>query len=324
MRISKAVWVPAVRLAVLILLALSSGSGRLDSLLGRAGLNRVAQQNQEYLQTSFDRSVRIFGILSVVKVGLAMVEGTEVGVGFNLEVGDIVEAAHDYVNTAWYVVMAGGVVLLGIQYLITAVAKVDHFFLTAALILFTGAVLARMAGPRLKIARRLFFDAGIFVGLLTAALYLLVPLSIRGGSILSKTITRPSLEEVETGIASMKKDLFEEKQESQGFFGALRQSKDRLQNATRYLKEKTNQMVLWILKLITVYLFDCIVFPLLLFAGLFWFARGCLRYLLRITERSHLRDDLLEVIHAGTKVLPRMAPEHLSSQKASECKKEGP
>ncbi len=300
---------PAVRAGFLIALALGTGSSRLDSWFGQLGFNRVAQHNEEYLKSSFDRSVRIFGVLSIVKVGLAVVEGTQVGVGFGLEVGDVVQAAYDYINTAWYVVMAGGVILLGIQYLLSAATHIDHLLLMVALFLFAGAIVIRSAFPTWKTMRRILYDAGLFAGLLSAAVYLLFPLSVRGGAFLSKTITRPSLEEVESGVVSMKQDLFEQGSQSQGIVAAWRQSKERLQKVTVYLKDKTSQMVLWILKLITAYLFDCIVFPLMLFALFYWFARGCLRYLFRVTDRKHLKEDLVEVLRgeptALTQALPR-------------------
>jgi hypothetical protein len=40
-----------------------------------------------------------------------------------------------------------------------------------------------------------------------------------------------------------------------------------------YLKEKASELTVWILKLIAGYLFDCLVFPLGLFALLVWFTR---------------------------------------------------
>jgi hypothetical protein len=42
---------------------------------------------------------------------------------------------------------------------------------------------------------------------------------------------------------------------------------------TEYLKERASELVVWILKLIAGYLFDCLVFPLALFALLFLFTR---------------------------------------------------
>ena len=89
-------------LAVLLLAAvILSATGHIPMLIDSLGLHKLKQSNETYLQSSFDRSLATFGILTGIKVGLAVIEGTEVGVGFGLEIGDAVQAAYDYIDLAW-------------------------------------------------------------------------------------------------------------------------------------------------------------------------------------------------------------------------------
>ena len=54
------------------------------------------------------------------------------GVGFGVQLGDVVQAAYDYVNIAWQTVLAGGVFLLGTLFLLQAVDIVDGWVAGAA------------------------------------------------------------------------------------------------------------------------------------------------------------------------------------------------
>ena len=64
------VYRPAI-LALLAFLTLLSATGHVDKALNWCGLNRLTEVNRVYLQSSFDRSLNLFGVLSTVKVGLA-------------------------------------------------------------------------------------------------------------------------------------------------------------------------------------------------------------------------------------------------------------
>jgi hypothetical protein len=60
---------------------------------------------------SMERTVDSFMIVSALKGGLALLEGSTVGVGFALQVGDIVQPLYDYVDFVWNVLLYAGVVL---------------------------------------------------------------------------------------------------------------------------------------------------------------------------------------------------------------------
>ena len=98
-------------LAILSLACFTAVTGILDKSIGFFGMQRLGEANDAYLQEAFDRSLSGFLILSGIKSGLAVIEGSEVGIGFNLEIGDIVQSVYDYVDIAWKTALAGGAVL---------------------------------------------------------------------------------------------------------------------------------------------------------------------------------------------------------------------
>ncbi len=275
---SKKLPIPPRRLLIAILLlggVLLTASGATERALGICGLNRLNAKTGAHLESSFQRSLRIFAVLSTIKVGLAVVEGTEVGVGFGLQVGDVVQAAYDYVDIAWRTILAGGVILLGTQSLLAAASLADHWLLAVTLAILALTVLTQ--GPPLRLHRthQALRQAGLFMTVLTTACYLLLPLSITGGAYLSSRITAPSIEEAESGLSTLTEDLFSANQTTDGrLLSRWAQTKEQLNHMASYLKEKTSAMVVWILKLIAGYLFDCLVFPVLLFVPLLWLTRG--------------------------------------------------
>jgi NADH:ubiquinone oxidoreductase subunit 6 (subunit J) len=267
---SRRVFLAALLLGAMLLTAF----GVTERLLGTCGLDGLTSKNEAYLESSFERSLRTFAVLSTIKVGLAVVEGTEIGVGFGLQVGDVVQAAYDYVDIAWRTVLAAGVILLATRTLLEAAALLNHWLLAGTLAAFVLMILTQEAPPRLARTHRMLREAALFMTVLTAACYLVLPLSIAGGAYLSGKITAPSIEEAESGLSALGEDLFPEGETADGGLGSRwTQIKDRLNHMASYLKEKASELTVWILKLIAGYLFDCLVFPLGLFALLVWFTR---------------------------------------------------
>ncbi len=261
-------------LGLLIVAILLTALGFTDRFLGTCGLDRLASKNETYLESAFQRSLRTFAVLSTIKVGLAVVEGTEIGVGFGLQVGDVVQAAYDYVDIAWRMVLAAGILLLGTRILLEAAALLDPWLLAVTLTAFALTVVTRGTPPRLPRAHRMLRQLALFMTVLTAAFYLILPLSIAGGSFLSSRITAPSIEEAESGLAGLKEDLFAEDQTADGGLAEKwTHIKDRLNHMASYLRERASELVVWILKLIAGVVFDCLVFPLALFVLLVWFTR---------------------------------------------------
>ncbi|MBW2119095.1 MAG: hypothetical protein JRH09_14405, partial [Deltaproteobacteria bacterium] len=85
-------------IALLLILTYLAGGGNIDRYFEMCGMHKITTSNEKYLPNSFDKALDGFLVLSGIKMGLAVVEGSEVGIGFNLEIGDLVQAAYGYVD----------------------------------------------------------------------------------------------------------------------------------------------------------------------------------------------------------------------------------
>ncbi|HDQ46280.1 MAG TPA: hypothetical protein ENN17_12420 [bacterium] len=310
------------RIAVILLLgcmALLSRTHRADAVLNRAGLGRLAESNTAYLDQSLKKSLGTFGVLSAVKVGLAVVKGTEIGVGFGIQIGDVVQSAYDFVDLAWRAVLASAAILLGTQFLLKTAALAGHVFLTAVWILI---ILGKITGwllPAYKTLKRILKDACLVAVILAAALYVVIPLSVAGGRLLSVQITKPVLDPAEENLVRLRADLFPDKtQEKEPLLTKLKQTREQIARITEYLTQKSVDLSLWILRIVAGYLFDSLVFPLLFFLFLMWLTRTGVSYLFQLSGESALRKDLEEIAFRLTGYLKHR--ERLSPSSPEKCR----
>ncbi len=262
------------------------------------GFNTISKSNDTYLETSFDRSVNTFLVLSVIKAGLAVLEGTEIGVGIGIEVGGVVQAVYDYVDLAWKTVLASSVVLLGTRYILQTSGLIDQWFLSAALLFLLLQLLSRWYLPRQNTLKNLLRDTGLVLTLFTLLLYIVLPLSVAGGQLLSKHITAKPVLEAETGFFQLKQNAFPESENAKkGIWGKLTDAKNQIVQVVKTINAKSSEMSVWVLKLIAGYLFDCIVFPLMLFIALFYLSKFLIRYIFDIQKQKTLKEDLESILH---------------------------
>ena len=123
---------------ILLIIVLLSGivlavTGYLDRSIDVLGLGKVAAANEAYLQNAFDQALTGFLVLSGIKSGLAIVEGSEIGLGFSLEIGDVVQAAYDYVDIAWKTALAGGTILMITRLILQTIVVLDQWSLALLL-----------------------------------------------------------------------------------------------------------------------------------------------------------------------------------------------
>ena len=290
--IARLVW--SVILVATIVLATVGLADRLAEKMGLGHLNRV---NAAYLDEASERSMQVFFVLSAIKVGLAVVEGSEVGVGFGLELGDVVQAAYDYVDITWKMVLAGTVILQCMRFALASAAVVDQWFLAVTLFAILMMYLCRWGAPGWIKTRRAFRDSTLLLTVITLTLYLVLPLSIAGGARLSNRITRPSLEEARHGLVTIQNELSRKTDGGdEGILGLLSSAKAKVQEVASYVTGKMRDMAGYLLTLIAVYIFDCLVFPLVLFIGLLWCARVTARYLVGVKQNQNMREDLETIL----------------------------
>jgi hypothetical protein len=287
---------------LLIIFAILSATTILERGLNPIGLSRLGHSNDGYLERAFAKSVSGFLILSGIKSGLAVVEGSSVGVGFSLEVGDVVQPIYDAVDIAWRAAMAGGGVIVFMQMTLKAVRIIDHWALAAWLGLAAVALAARWGLPdRRGLSTRL--DGMTRIGAAIAiACYLILPLTITAATALSARITAPVVDEAQEELKRFGHEISPDNlsrrffnQENDGGAGLfdlknrLSQVGDGLKTLSSFLSLQSERITGLLFKLITAYVFDCILFPLLFGLVLTAMVRSGISWLL--DPRKRLVDE---------------------------------
>lgn len=268
-----------------------SAAGYTDRALNWIGTGHLARANNTYLDDAFDKSLTGFLLLSSIKSGLAVVEGSQVGIGFNLELGDIVQPVYDYVDIAWKAALAGGSIIIGMQLALKSLALMDHWLLAGSLLLLTAKMLSRWIWPRRSGLHQGIGEALRFATTLTVACYLLLPLSVTGAAALSHTITGPMIEASHQELRRIEKEMSPGKADqtaladlAQESFSApslkkkLSETSTGIQMLVSFLKTETDRIAALTLKLIAAYVFDCILFPLLFGLILITMIKGGVHY----------------------------------------------
>ena len=275
-----------------------STAGLLDRGLHWCGLKYLSQTNARYLDEAFNKSLSGFLLLSSIKSGLAVVEGSEVGVGFSLELGDVVQPVYDYVDIAWKAALAGGSIIVGMQLALEGLDYLDHWMLAGVLAMYLLRLLILWVLPRW---RRLSAGLGeaLRIGVsVVIAFYLLLPLSVTAAAALSKRITRPmvdasvqQLEQIDKEIKpghlnqDVLADMAAQGLSSPSLKNRLADTAAGIQMLISFLKTQTEKVAALAFRLIAAYVFDCILFPL--FFGLVFMTmlRSGVRYLFEIGPR---------------------------------------
>jgi hypothetical protein len=285
---------------------------QIDRAISYLGMGKVAQSNEQYLNDSFDQAVSGFLILSAIKSGLAVIEGSEVGVGFNLELGDVVQSVYDYVDVAWQTALLGGTVILVTRLLIQAVGMLDHWFLTLALASLVLFLLFRWLAPGKRRLSRVTWEMFFFLNIFAVVFYIVFPFAIAGASFLSERITKPLIEESQNSFESIKDDfsigeiqrkiLSEDQERDSAFFfdfgirSRFERTKSLLSEWVDYLQQKTRNIAIWTIQLIAGYLFDSVLFPLIFFLLLYFAAKSILIYIMEDRQKQSLGSEIRELI----------------------------
>ena len=290
-------WIQGIVLILLFTLTTLTIAGITQNGLSYIGFKALYQHNQTYLQGALNQSLTTFAVLSGLKVGLAILEGSELGVGFGIEVGDAVQSAYDYVDIAWRIVLTSSAILVGTQFLLQASSLLGPWFLALTLALIFFIQLGRLVIPKVHRFNRPARDFILFTAILTTALYLMLPLSVWGSSHLSRIITAPSLNRADDDLNQIKRNLFPSADEnSTGLFEKLRDAKNHLNQVTQIVTSKTREMSVLVLKIMAGYIFDTIIFPLLLFLLLFHSTRILGAYAFRIQHERSFHDELDQLL----------------------------
>ncbi len=289
-----------------------SASGYIDNVPNKLGMENISDSNDKYLKNSFNKAVNGFLILSGIKSGLAVIEGSEVGIGFNLELGDVVQSVYDYVDIAWKTALAGGTVILLTRLMLKSVRLIDHWFLFLMFTTLFFSLIVRWFFPKYFKIARTFKETTYFLMLFSIALYILLPFSITGAAFLSEKITQPLIQESQNSFESIQEDfsldaitnkLFPDEQEGDGSWiselnlkAKYEKTKHRIKELSLYFKEKTRNIAIWTIQLIAGYLFDAIIFPVTFFIILFIITKGVLLYLFENRRYQSFIEDIESMV----------------------------
>lgn len=137
----------------------------------------------ELIDETLDRDMVTFLVITGIKMTLAMIEGSSVGVGFEIQVGDIVQPAYDYVDFFWraflyaFMVLGFYKLLLETDLLLLGIVVVGIGF-----VLFGAGIIART--PQIDLRR--WGRRCVLIGILVAYV---VPLSLIMTELLSDRYT---------------------------------------------------------------------------------------------------------------------------------------
>jgi hypothetical protein len=293
----KTMVVRSVAAALLLFLCVLSFTGNMDTAIDWTGRGHLRSANEAYLTEAFQKAISGFGVMSLLKAGLDIIEGSKVGASFGVtaqvEIGDAVQPAYDYVDIAWRTLLTGSVSLLGIRYILQATDFIDSYVLGFAFLIAAVAVIFSCFTKGFHQIRSIMRDILSLALVLVLALYYILPLSVWGASVLSRNITAPAITEAEQGFQQTQQELFPEPEaDSKGTISTLMAIPERISRIVTYLTQKSQDLVVWTIQLIAGYIFDCIVFPLTLFALLLWLTRGFIRYVFQKNFQKSLVDDI--------------------------------
>ncbi|GHC10147.1 hypothetical protein [Cerasicoccus arenae] len=269
--------------------------GPLDSWINNVALGQLDYTNQQYLEESFDDASRLFLILTGVKSVLAVVEGSEVGVGFGLEIGDIVQGVYDYVDFAWKIVLWATMIIVMTRMLLEVSQFLDQWLLALALGSMLFYLVAVWFMPRRRAMARVLRDATFFCTILSVAAYVIVPLAVSGGAFLSTEITQSRVIEAEGNLTVLNAELnerFSDIEKAEGIFSKAAKVKDATSALTSFLAERTSALFWDVITVSAAYLFDTVIFPLGLFFVLFWMTRLIGRYAFGLRRGQVFREDM--------------------------------
>ncbi len=252
-----------------------AAAGLLDRGLDAAGLKYLTQTNSRYLDNAFQKSLSGFLVLSSIKSGLAVVEGSEVGVGFSLELGDVVQPVYDYVDIAWKAALAGGSIIVGMQLALKGLGLVDNWVLAGLLLALLLQFLTAWLRPNWQRLHAGINAAVRYAASMALAFYLLLPLSVTGAAALSGYITRPVIEASHEQLRQIDKeikprhldqevlaDMAAEGLSEPSLKTRLTDTAAGIRMLVTFLKTQTEKVAALALKLIAAYVLDCILFPL--------------------------------------------------------------
>lgn len=278
---TKRIFISIILVIVIIFSGLDYTSKSLDLIYNTLNI----KSNEAYINESLEKSLVTFGAISAIKIGLAIIEGSEIGIGLGFEAGDIVQAAYDYVNFAWKAVLISATVLLCTKYVLLTIGYIDQWLIALTFLSVLLLLWSRWLFTQKRFLVHLLQDICNYFVFISLGILIIIPASISGGRFLSQKITEPSVKEAEKNLTVFRKVYFPDVDaDNKNIWSEVKKIKTRVSQVIKFLTHKTSEFVLWLLKIVAAYFFDTIVFPLLMLIFLIWFPKVLIKNYFRYKD----------------------------------------
>lgn len=117
----------------------------------------LEQSASQELDQSLNRNLASFAAVSGIKAVLAIVEDSTIGVGFSLQIGDIIEPAYDFVDWIWEALLYALIIQTFYKLILdTNVLTVGYLIIAAGILLVSLSLITPFSLPR-RLALLLIF-----------------------------------------------------------------------------------------------------------------------------------------------------------------------
>lgn len=235
-------------------------------LLRGSGYDYLTHQAELVVDEVTEQNFKAFVAVSAVKTALAIIEDSSVGVGFQLEVGDAVQAVYDYVDFVWEALMYSLLVLGGYKILLeTHLLHLGLQLMGIGLALWAlGAFIPRRAPPVRRAALRVVFTGALIAYIVPAAL-LTMHYATDHYTAPVKARQAARIQELDQEIKGLSAQIWNIKQEVDLLrpVESLGNVRDRIGEITAKITATVSASTQAMLYFIVIVLFELLVFPML-------------------------------------------------------------
>lgn len=218
------------------------------------------------IDDALQKNAYVFLGVSSVKAGMAVIEGSSVGVGFDIQLGDLVQSVYDYVDYVWKVLLYGLTILAFYKMLLeTGFLAVGIKIIGVGLVLWAAAILWTKRKRALNRVGLRFVSLGALVAYI-------VPLSLLATDLFGNVYMEPLKDKNRQQIFAVVKQferakiefsLLREKLSLMNPGESLDQLKDGLIRTTKSLTDLLNESLLMFVQYTALLFFELLFFPFL-------------------------------------------------------------
>lgn len=235
-------------------------------LLQFSGYELLSHQAESVVDDVTEQNFAAFVAISAVKTALAIIEDSSIGVGFQLEVGDAVQAVYDYVDLVWEVLLYSLLVLGGYKLLLeTQLLHLGLQLTGIGLALWGIGVLVDERLPVLRRAAPRVVFGGVLIAYIVPIALLLMHFSAAHYTGPVKQQQAERIDALQAQVEKLRAQLVEIKGDVDLLqpvesLGAIRQ---RMAQVTARLVDTVNTGAQAMLYYAVIVLFELLVFPML-------------------------------------------------------------